>query len=121
MAGYLMEMFGVSLALTIIIELPVAFLFGMCSKEDVLLALLVNVLTNPPAVLTCWLLGMAFPALPKIGMQVPVEIVVVAVEAFVYCRFAKEAQWEIGHPIILSAVANTCSWLLGIVFSLLLS
>lgn len=117
MAGYLIEMFGVSLMLTILIELPIAFLFGMRSKGHVLLALLVNVLTNPPAVFTCWMLGMAFPSLPKIGMQIPVELGVVAIEAFVYRSFSKEAQWEIRHPVILSAVANASSWLFGIVLS----
>lgn len=117
MAVYLLEMFGVSLGLTIVIELAVVSLLGVRSKGGLLLALLVNVLTNPPAVLACWLLGIFFPRLPRIAAQIPVECAVVAVEAFLYSCFAKEAQWGIRRPALLAVSANACSWLLGILLT----
>ena len=54
---YFVKMFGISLGLTILIELAVAAPFGMRTRKKILLVLLVNVLTNPPAVLAYWLLG----------------------------------------------------------------
>ncbi len=58
MNRYLTEMFGVSLALTIIIELAVMGICGNWIARDrrrALLVVLVNILTNPPAVLLGWL------------------------------------------------------------------
>ena len=54
---YFVKMFGISLGLTILIELAVAAPFGMRTRKKILLELIVNVLTNPPAVLAYWLLG----------------------------------------------------------------
>lgn len=101
---YLLEMFGVSLLLTLMLELPVAWLMGLRSGRYVLLVILVNVLTNPAAVLLCWL-G---------APQLPVEAAVVIAEAVVYHRFSKEKIWRIDHPFRLAAVCNAVSWLTGV-------
>lgn len=123
MIKYLTEMFLVSLILTICIELGVILLFSRISrsasfiytKRGVLLVALVNVLTNPPAVLICWLAGLYLGNVLAIIVQLVAEMAVVAVEAWIYHSFAKEKQWEIPNPLILSGVANICSWLCGIV------
>lgn len=108
-------MFGISLGLTILIELAVAAPFGMRTRKKILLVLLVNVLTNPLAVLIYWFLGRFLPEVPAILLQLPIEAAVVAAEAFVYCSFAKEPQWEINRPIALAVIANLCSWLCGVI------
>ena len=100
---YLLEMFGISLLLTWGIELPLAWLMGLRERSAMALVLLVNILTNPVAVLLCWL-GMP---------QLSVELGVFAVEAAVYCWFARENGWKISHPVRLAAVCNAVSWLLG--------
>lgn len=123
MIKYLVEMFLISLILTIGIELVVIWLFSRISrsasfihtKQGVLLVVLVNVLTNPPAVLICWLADMYMVNVLAIIVQLVVEMAVVAVEAWIYHSFAKEKQWEIPNPLILSGMANICSWLCGIV------
>ena len=104
MAGYLLEMFGVSLLLTLILETPLAFALGMRCLERVALGLLVNVLTNPAAVLCCWL-G---------APQILVEAAVVLVEALVYLWFARDEKWKIRHPVRLSVLCNLVSWSAGI-------
>ena len=114
---YFVKMFGISLGLTILIELAVAAPFGMRTRKKILLVLLVNVLTNPPAVLAYWLLGRFLPEVTGILLQLPIEAVAVAAAAFVYCSFAKEPQWEINHPIALTVTANLCSWLCGVMLS----
>ena len=101
-------MFGISLGLTLLIELPVGFAMGMRGKKHILLMILVNILTNPAAVLLCWL-GVA---------QIPVEIAVFLVEAGIYYWFSKDEGFTIKHPILLALFANLISWTSGILIQL---
>lgn len=104
MTGYLLKMFGYSLGLTLLMELPLGIFMGMRGRKSLLLMILVNLLTNPAAVFVCWL------GLP----QLPVEMVVVAAEAVVYCVFAQKGKWKISHPVWLSVATNAVSWIGGI-------
>ena len=108
MSRYILEMFCISLGLTLLIELPIGFAMGMRRKKHILLMILVNVLTNPAAVLLCWL-GAAQP---------PVEIAVFLVEAGIYYWFSKDDKWQIKHPILLALLANLISWTSGILIQL---
>lgn len=122
MIKYLLEMFLISLILTIAIELVVIWLFSRISrsmsfihkKQGIFLVVLVNVLTNPPAVLICWIAGMYLGNVPAMIVQILTEAAVVVVEAWIYHIFAKEKQCDIRNPVVLSGAANICSWLCGI-------
>ena len=146
MGKYFLDMFGFSLALTMVVELAVAFLFRRCwagksavesaaagngtrlarkgrLPEDVLFArpgrvlalvMLVNLLTNPLAVLLCWLGKVNLPFFLAWPVQLVVEAGAVAVEAYVYRSFSGKSGWRIGHPMALAVTTNVCSWLLGI-------
>lgn len=150
MGKYFLDMFGFSLALTMVVELAVAFLFRRCwagksavgsavesaaagkgtrlarkgrLPEDVLFAhsgrvlalvMLVNLLTNPLAVLLCWLGKVYLPFFLAWPVQLVVEAGAVAVEAYVYRSFSGKSGWRIGHPMALAVTTNICSWLLGI-------
>lgn len=105
---YYLQMFGLSLGLTVAIELIVGWLFGLHSREQLLLLILVNVLTNPAAV---WLHH--FMGLP----QLPIEIAVVIVECYVYHSFQQELHRS--RPLLLSLTANGASWALGLLIQLL--
>ena len=142
MGSYLIEMFAVSLALTIVIELGVVYclrllhghLPGEKASEEtaenvgklkpvsrnawILPAVLVNVLTNPPAVLICWLGGVYLAPVLHFPLQVIVEVIVVVTEACVYRSFAGKP-WKITRPVLLSIAANGCSWLAGILLRML--
>lgn len=107
MTGYLLKMFGISLGLTLLFEIPVGFLWGLRGWKYLALTVLVNVLTNPPAVMFHWL------GVP----QVPIEIVVFLVEAGIYAWFSKDEKWLIRKPVLLSLTANGISWTLGILLS----
>ncbi|MCI9436383.1 MAG: hypothetical protein HFH85_04300 [Lachnospiraceae bacterium] len=168
MAVYLTEMFGISLVLTVVIELVLICIllrgrrafFGRRDAEepqtepaqtggtDVIeekrsgaegaphagrkyagrnvhaegeekeatgwrLVVIVNLLTNPPAVLVCWLGGIFLPSIPQLLIQILAEIAVVAAEAWVYREYADYFGWKIKSPVRLSLVANGCSWMLG--------
>jgi len=108
MEMYLLKMFGLSLGLTILLELSVGFLFRMGKGKIWILMVLVNILTNPPAVLLCW---MGCP-------QLPVEAAVVLVEAMIYLWFSRDESWTIPHPVIFAMVANSVSWLTGVLIQL---
>ena len=113
-AAYLISMFGSSLALTLVIELVTAFLWGVRSPRGLLLVALVNVLTNPLVVLLYWLSGLYLPMLPSLPVQLALETAAIMAEAEIYCSFSKEPQWQIRHPALLSIVANICAWLVGL-------
>ena len=73
------------------------------NKKLLLLVLLVNILTNPAAVLLHWL------GVP----QIPVEIAVVLMEALIYIWFSKDESWTVPHPVGFAVVANSFSWGVG--------
>lgn len=123
---YLAEMFVVSLLLTVVTELVVVHILlwrperhlkwrKRLNTRTVLLATLVNILTNPPAVLLCWLGRMYLPSALHFPVQIAVEAIVVATEAYVYCSFAVKPEWGIKRPVLLSCATNGCSWLLGMI------
>lgn len=103
MTKYLFEMFGVSLLLTLFLELPVAAFLNFRGWRAAALVILVNVLTNPAAVLLHWL------GIP----QFPIELAVIAVEAAVYIWFSRDRAWTIAHPFLLSLATNGLSWSVG--------
>jgi len=102
---FLIKMFGISLLLTLAIELLIALIWGIRGRRKILLVLLVNILTNPAAVLLCWL------GIP----QLPVELAVVLTEALIY----KDPAWNIRRPVLLAVVCNAISWGTGILIQMM--
>lgn len=96
-------MFGISFALTLLLELPVGFCFGYRSRRLLFLVFLVNVLTNPAAVLLHWL------GIP----QIPIEIAVIFAEAAIYSWFSGDDRWDIPKPVRFAVTANCISWGIG--------
>lgn len=113
----ILRMFLVSLGLTLIIETVVA-LFWKIRMPGMIVVWLVNTLTNPPAVLLVWLLVRLFPGVSSVVIQLPVECIVVLVEAWIYRGFAKKEKWTIRHPVWLSVAANAISWSIGLMIQI---
>ena len=107
---YYLEMFGISLILTILVEGILGYLLGMRSVKQQKLMALVNILTNPAAVLLCWL-GIS---------ELIVEIGVIAAECLIYYWFSKDEQWRLSHPVLLGVVLNVLSWTAGMMLGGLL-
>ena len=113
---YLIRMFAISFMLTVLIEIVVALLFRWRKRHMLLLVFLVNLLTNPPAVLICWLGRIYLPPLFSAPIQLLVELMVILTESFIYCSFAKSPGWQDNRPlrpVRLAIISNMCSWLLG--------
>ena len=104
-----MTAFAVSLGLTLLLEVPVAYCWGLRSRHDLTVAVLVNVLTNPAVVLRNGLLS----ATPWWAVQLPLEAAAIAVEGFCY-RHCGE---HIRRPYLLSLCANCISYGAGLVLN----
>lgn len=121
--GYLAVMFGISLGLTLAIELAAVYLYlrfvlkeaydRSRMKSMVFLVVLVNLLTNPPAVLVCWLGSLYLPLSMGFPLELAVEGTVIAGEGMIYRSFAGQSGGQIPGPFFLSAAANLSSWLAG--------
>ena len=97
----MLEIFSVSLLLTLAIELPIAYLWGL-RRRELLTVAVANVMTNPLAVaLHLW-------GIP----QLPIELGVVLLEGAAYSlHFEKK-------PVLLAIISNALSWGIGILIQL---
>lgn len=109
------SMFAVSLGLTIIIESVIARLWGLKTRKEMLLVVFVNILTNPAAVFFAWMAGAYLGSKWHFPTQCMIEIVVCAVEAYIYLNFVREEGWNIKKPLQFAIVVNMISWLSGVV------
>lgn len=109
-----LKIFAGSLILTLIIELVVAVILGVRGKEELLLVILVNVLTNP-AVVFLNLCGECFTWWNTL-CQLPLEAIAIVAEAVIYTRFSKKPGWKITHPVLLSIIANVISYGVGCLY-----
>jgi len=108
-----LKSFGISLGLTLLIEMSLAVIFRVRSKRGLTVVLLANVLTNPAAVCLCMVLG------PFLGgwylpFQLLVEAAVVLAEGNVYRQFREDLNAAL-KPFPLSFVLNACSYGTGLI------
>lgn len=113
---YLIEMFGVSLLLTLLIELIMASFLGIGIGKDLLVIILVNVLTNPVVVLLCWLWRLYLPQVNLFWIQIPLEVLVVFAEYRIYKSMAGNG-WRCKKPFRFSVAANGASWFTGVILT----
>ena len=94
----MIEVFAMSLGLTLLFELPIAYLWGL-RKRELLTVLAANLMTNPMAV-----------ALHLCGIpQIPIEIGVVLAEGAAYSLHFEKRPW------LLALVSNAISWGIGLI------
>lgn len=93
----MIEIFALSLGLTLLFELPIAYLWGL-RKRALLTVLAANLMTNPLAV-----------ALHLMGIpQIPIEIGVVLAEGAAYSLHFEKRPW------LLAIFSNAISWGIGL-------
>lgn len=105
----------ISLGLTLLLELPVAYAWGLRSRHDITVAVLVNILTNP-AVVLLYLLITARTGWPWPVVQLPLEALAIKVEAACY-RACGE---DIRSPALLALCANAFSYTVGLALNRIL-
>ena len=99
---------GVSLALTLALELPVAAAWGLRDRWNLAVAALCNVLTNPPVVLLHGLLTVQV-GWPEWPVTAALEAAAAAVEWQCYRRCGRDVR----RPFALSLCANVFSYGMG--------
>ena len=99
----MLNVFALSLGLTLLLELPVAYLWGL-RRRQLLTVFAANLMTNPLAVaLHLW-------GLP----QLPIEIGVVLAEGFAYSKHFEKRPW------LLAIISNALSWGFGLLVQVVL-
>lgn len=116
MGLWILPTLGISLGLTIVIELLFALIIGIRNRKDLLLVVLVNILTNPPVVFIYYLLYF-YTAWSGMLVKIPLEILAVLVEGYYYKSFGKEFR----RPFLFSLFANTISFGIGILINIVVS
>ncbi len=104
--------FGISLGLTLVIELLIAFLMKVRGRTEFLIAALVNVLTNPLVVLIVYYTMFRAPAL-RWPVEILLEILVIPAEGLLY-RAAKKSGFHFSRPFLLALVCNLSSYGFGL-------
>ena len=95
----MLNVFALSLGLTLLLELPIAYFWGL-RRRELLAVFAANLMTNPLAV-----------ALHLAGIpQLPIEIGVVIAEGAAYSLHFDKRPW------LLALVSNAISWGLGFIF-----
>lgn len=94
------SVFVVSLGLTLLFEIPFAWAWGLRSRHNITVAVLVNVLTNPVVVL---LKALSVPILL-------LELGAIAAEAFCYHACGEAVR----RPVLLAVCANVFSYGMGL-------
>ena len=97
----MLETFALSLGLTLLLELPIAYGWGL-RRGQLATVLAANLMTNPLAV-ALYLTGIP---------QVPIELGVVLAEGFAYSLHFDKRPW------LLALISNAVSWGIGIFMQL---
>jgi len=103
---------GISLGLTVFMEVTLAFIVGIRSSRDLILVLLVNVFTNPAAVI-CYYIFTFYTQMSILILKILIEIVVILIEGVYYRRYAGSVK----RPFMFSALANILSFGAGLVLN----
>ena len=107
--------FGISLGLTLLLELFVAFLMKIRGWAEFLIVALVNILTNPVVVLLVYFMMYRFPAY-RWPVEIALEILVIPVEGLLYCA-AKKSGFSFPKPFLLALICNLSSYSFGLVLN----
>ena len=107
--------FGISLGLTLVIELAVAFLLKIRGWTEFLIVALGNVLTNPLVVLIVYLMIFRFPDW-RWPVEILLEILVIPTEGLLY-RAAKKSGFRFNKPFLLALVCNLSSYSFGLILN----
>ena len=110
----MLKIMAVSLLLTLLFELVFALLWGLWGRRELTVVGLVNVLTNPPAVLLYHMTTGLF-GWPAMGVTAVLEAGAVLTEWACY----RACSQQLKKPFLFALLANGVSYGLGLVINLL--
>lgn len=106
----MLSTFAICLGLTILLETSFALFAGVRGGKNFLIIVLIQVITNPLVVLSFLWIGSHFHW-PGYAYELPIETLVVIVEALYYRKYLK----CIKRPFSFSLAANYFSYSFGII------
>jgi len=109
-----LNVFGVSLLLTLALEGLFAYVWGLRRRRELAVVALVNILTNPPVVLLYYTFA-AFSGWNPLLVKAVLELTAVAVEWFYY-RTCSE---DLKRPFLFALLANAFSYGVGCIINAL--
>jgi len=115
MSRELLAALGLSLVLTLVLEIGFFFLIGKRNKKDLLLVIMVNVITNPVVVLSYWL-AVQYTGWNLVAVKAVLEILAVCTEGIYYKKYGQDFR----HPFLFSAGANGFSFGVGVLLQMLI-
>ena len=113
MSRALLTSLALSLLMTLVLEIGFFFLVGKRDRKDLLLAALVNVITNPIVVLLYWLAAM-YTAWSAVAVLIPLELFAVVMEGYCYKKYGRKFR----RPYLFSIAANVFSFGTGLLIQL---
>ncbi len=102
----------ISLLLTIIVELLFFILIGIRDKKNLLLACLINMITNPPVVL-CYYLISSYTDLNMYYITIILELGAILTESYYYRTYGSKLK----HPYSLAISTNIVSYSIGVIMN----
>ncbi|MBQ6679631.1 MAG: hypothetical protein IJM76_06370 [Lachnospiraceae bacterium] len=115
---YLIKMMLFSFLITAAVEVPLSLLFG-ARKKGLLIVLIVNLITNPPAVFLSYLLRAYLPRGLYLPLVLLMECAVILIEWGLYRRTARKLP-VVRKPLLAAAVLNVTSYLSGVILNRLI-
>ncbi len=115
MINEIFPILAISLGLTIVIEEAFAIAIGIRSSKSLVLIFLVNLLTNPAAVL-CYYAFTFYSQLNIIIIKIPIELAVILIEGLYYKKYSD----TIHRAFLFSASANVFSFATGLILNAIL-
>ncbi len=106
---------GISLGLTVALELVFALIFGVRGIRELSLVALVNVVTNP-AVVLCYYLSSEYTQIPPVCAKIILEASAILAEWLLY----KKLSGSIGRPFLFALCANLFSFGAGLAINCLI-
>ena len=108
------------IGLTFLLEVMVAVPFKLCEKKQLLLILVVNIITQVFLNVLLNVIHFSTGSIAAIAYYVLLELLIVAIEAAVYCTLLKkvsEQPRKNGYYILYSLIANIASFGAGFIIS----
>lgn len=106
---WIFEILAFNLAIVFVTELTASFAFGAATWRKIATVALINIITNPPVVLSSLCLTLFFEAWHDLGIVV-LEVVAVIIEGFMFSKFKT---FDNRNPYFVSFVLNAISFSAG--------
>ncbi len=106
---------GLSLLLTLVLEVSFVYLCRIRDKKDIILLIMVNILTNPLVVMSYYI-AVHYGNMNRIAVVIVLELLAILTEGYYYRTYGRTFK----HPFVFAVGANLFSFCIGQALNILL-